>query len=206
MSRRELRHRPLDIEIIVTDVSEQQRQVNDTLNGSGYRANVYRRGEWPIRDGWRCSMDTFEDRLRICKLIGEGINSELVHFLAREVCKAHSSLKTDDKGEPIYVLGGVCHTLHRSGCRAYFTHVDFAKKYGYKSRSNVTEQINLLKQWGFIVSSGQGWVEFDCCLVWRGDIKILAAYAPIQEIDNPEQHRIANDFFQSWREAEREED
>ena len=51
-----------------------------------------------------------------------------------------------------------------------------------KSLSTIERHVRTLKEYGFIVNSGHGWIELDAALCWRGDLNLLAAYREIQPI------------------------
>lgn len=196
MMKRRLRHPPLDVEIVISDVSKEQSKVDGVL-GEDYLAKVYRKGNWPLKSEWLCITDEFYDRLHICKQHKTGINCELALFLTREVTQAKATQVRDAKGLPLRdTLGGLILILHRSGCHVYMTHDKIAQKYGF-CRPFITEQLNLLKEWGFIVNFGHGWIEFDCNLVWRGKLDWLSGYRRVQRIHEQlvELYKKANDFF-----------
>lgn len=77
--------------------------------------------------------------------------------------------------------------LHRPGCCVYMRHSDISKVLGC-SRVHVSEQIILLKRWGFIINGDHGWIEFDCTLVWCGKVNLIPAYFPAQVI-NPKHQK-----------------
>lgn len=64
------------------------------------------------------------------------------------------------------------------GSRVTMTHEAIASRLGY-SRPFVTEHIQRLKDCGIIVNWGNGWVEFDARLLWRGNTQLRNAYVDV---------------------------
>lgn len=201
--RRILRPKSHDIEVLVPDTDRFEQQANGAIDDPRFASRVYRKGETPIKDGWRSIMNELYRRLSICEQEGLGISREFVLSLVSLVDKASASHKRDKQGRLVYTSAEVIYDvpgdssiqytqckvmiLHRPGCCVYMRHDDIAKVLGY-SRGHVSEQIALLKRWGFIINSGHGWIEFDCTLVWCGKVNLIPAYLPAQVI-NPKHQK-----------------
>lgn len=198
--RRILRPKSHDVEVLVPDTDRFEQQANDAIEDRRFGSRVFRKGERPIKDGWRSTMDELYRRLDICEQEHVGISAEFALRLIGLVENAHATHKKDEAGKPMYFLaeevddiadneeGTVKYTtckvmiLHRPGCCVYMRHRDIADVLGC-SRGHVSEQIGLLQHWGFIVDGSQGWIEFDCTLVWRGRVNLIPAYFPAQQIN-----------------------
>lgn len=201
--RRILRPKSHDIEVLVPDTDRFEQQANGAIDDPRFASRVYRKGEVPIKDGWRSIMNELYRRLDICDQERLGISREFVLSLLALVDKASATHKKDEDGNPVYSCvevasdapGGenIQYTqckvmiLHRPGCCVYMRHKDICKVLGC-SRVHVSEQITLLKRWGFIINSGHGWIEFDCTLVWCGKVNLIPAYFPAQVI-NPKHQK-----------------
>lgn len=180
MSRRRLKELP-SIEIPVTDVSDAQQRGNEAV-GNGHYVKVRKKNDYPIYGTWRCIFEEFDDRLKECRRQGIQIDEGVAYFLANQTDKAEAKQKKDKKtGNPIrWNDGSLVFELIRVGCRVRMLQEEMAKQYPC-SLSHMKAQIALLKKHGFIVNSGNGWIEFDCRLVWYGDLRFLSGYMLVLE-------------------------
>ncbi|WP_162559278.1 replication/maintenance protein RepL [Microvirga sp. 17 mud 1-3] len=81
--------------------------------------------------------------------------------------------------------GAGWHYLDETGCRIRFsTQRELARELGVSS-SHLKHTLRLLREIGFIVTGGQGWLEFDARLVWKGDFTLRDVYIEFQRRNLP---------------------
>ena len=170
----------LEPEILVPNVARQERLANDAID-EGYSAKVRRRGAPPIQDRWMIVIDEIERRLEHFRETGAVIPASFLWFLVMHCETSHAAPKRDADGEPVTQDENNVMILRRVGCRVRMTGKQMAGAF-YKSLSTVERYISALKEHGFIVNSGHGWIELDASLCWRGDLTLRTAYLEVQRI------------------------
>ena len=175
------RPRP-DIEpkILVPNVSAQQRVVNEAIDDR-HSAKVRRLGEPPIRDGWMIVVDELERRLDLFRNRKTPIPASFLYFLVAHCEMAHVVSKLDADGKPETQDDNDVMILRRVGCRVRMTERQMADSFN-KSVSTIERYVSTLKEHGFIINSGRGWIELDASLCWRGNLTFHKAYIAVQRV------------------------
>lgn len=171
----------LEPEILLPDISEQQRRATGAIDQEQYRAIVYDRNSSIGRDRRFYVFDRLEVRLQECRASKIGIDEGFLFMMMRHCDLADKREQRDSDGEPIRRDGLFVHRLVRVGCRVRMTQGELGHCYG-KGRQFANEQIGKLRDWYFIVNQGRGWCEFDASLCWRGDLGTCAAYREVQRV------------------------
>ncbi len=194
--------RPLNKEILIPHVRDQEALANMPIDRQRYRARVRKRGFRPISDGWVCIMDEFRRRIAILNQRGIKINVGLAYFIAGLVTQAHHTCNRSENGELLLFEEYEVHTLHVSGCRVSLTLKEIADEYGIEE-STVKKQVKLFKEWGLIVNYGYGFLEFDADLVWRGSLDARPGYKSAQDIHPKleERQELLKDLFRRTEES-----
>jgi hypothetical protein len=175
------RTRPdIEPEILVPNVSVPQRLANEAIDDL-HSAKVHRRGEPPIRDGWMIVVDELERRLNLFRNRKTLIPTSFLYFLIAHCEMAHASPKLDADGQPETQDGNDVMILRRVGCRVRMTERQMADSFN-RSVSTIERYVSTLKEHGFIVNSGHGWIELDASLCWRGNLTFHRAYREVQRV------------------------
>lgn len=106
-----------------------------------------------------------------------GIALQLLHMV--DLAKARPSLDSNDF--EIERDGKIIHELVRCGCRVWATEQELADKLNV-SRSSISAVKKALIDADIIVNWGEGWIEFDANLVWRGKHSLRHAYSEVQRL------------------------
>ena len=170
----------LEPEILLPDTLEQQRLAAGAIDDTQYGVQVYPRHQSIGREP---RMYIFNNRLNVrlreCREYNNKVNEGLLLFMMLHCDLADVREKRDKNGVLVIVDGSIVNRLVRVGCRIHMTQVKIADQYGV-TRPYVNRQISILKDWYFIVNSGNGWYEFDASLCWCGNLTYCAAYREVQ--------------------------
>ena len=171
----------LEPEILLPDISEQQRRATGAIDQERYRAIVYNRNSSIGRDPRFYVFNRIEAHLQECRASRAGIDEGFLYMMMGRCDLAVTREQRDSDGEPIRRDGLFVHRLVRVGCRVRMTQYELGHRYG-KGRQFANEQIAKLGYWYFIVNQGRGWYEFAASLCWRGNLGSCAAYREVQRV------------------------
>jgi DNA-binding MarR family transcriptional regulator len=88
-------------------------------------------------------------------------------------------------GHPVEENGLRSYIVDIPGCRiTYASQNELAAHLGV-SQSHLKRNIRVLRDLGIVVMSGEGWLEFDARLIWKGDLHFRDAYSIYQRTHFP---------------------
>jgi hypothetical protein len=103
--------------------------------------------------------------------------TRLVQWPLTRLCKRN--------GQPIEENGGRWYYLDETGCRIRFKSQSDLASQLHVSSSHLKHTVRQLRDLGFIVAGGKGWLEFNARLVWKGDYKLRDIYIQFQRDNIP---------------------
>ena len=123
---------------------------------------------------------------------GLSFSSAIAYGLSKLVEKAVAVDYRDEDGFHKTKNGCIQKELKTPGCRIWMTQTEMAERLGC-SRSTLSSTLRALKEVELVVNWGNGWIEFDCLCVWRGEVELKNAYHLIQKIHPSKRITIKGD-------------
>lgn len=156
--------------ILMPDISEQQHRARSVVD-SRYNVAVYESGDHaPFVKRY----DAFDHWIRFLRGEGETVDHEIINCMLGRLAFADAR-----EAGPPREDGLIPYTLFVPGCRVQMRQRDIADELGC-STERVRLAIKRLKICEIIVTSGNGWYEFDAHYFWKGNEQMRRAYLPIQ--------------------------